>query len=260
MPVNELLEDTVQYCTVEDVERFVRNKNFSPTSDPTESQVKDWILDYTEDVDDFTRRAWRSRKVAERILDVEFDHTVEGALERRRRLTSQHGFLNPIEEWALVFLPHQHIKTIDSAQGDSIEVFLQDETRDITSDGGTRSESSKWYLDQRKGVLYIDSTEFLVGPVRGSGKVVNPQVRLTYRYGHDSTDTDGDNIPDAIPRAVRMSTARLVAAEIIDTDTYGSAIAQGPENTPDQGTAAQRLRDSAWDTLHRYRDTPPVIL
>lgn len=259
MPVNELVEDTIQYCTTDDVERYIRNKELTATSDPTATEVQEMILDQSEEVDDYTRRAWRERKVAERLLDVEFDHSVEGALERRRRTNTPNGFLNPIEEWGMVFLPHQHIKTIDSNQGDSIEVFLQETTPDITADGGTRDADSDWYLDNRKGVLYIDASEFLVGPIYGSGMVVNPQVRITYRYGQDSTDGDGNNVPDAIPRAVRMATAKLVASDLINTDQYGSMVASGPENTPDQSSAATRLREQAMDTLARYRDSKVML-
>jgi len=260
MPVNELLDDQTQYCTTGDVERYVRNKSFDTSSDPTESQVQAMVLDQSEEVDDYTRRAWRERKVADRQVDVEFDSSVEGALERKRRNRSTHGFLNPIEEWGLVFLPHQHVTDLNLAQGDTLEIFLQDTVNDITGDGGTRAEDSKWYLDNRKGVLYVDASEFLVGPVHGSGMVVNPQVHITYRYGQSSSDTDANNVPDSIPRAVRMATAKLVAADLINTDQYGAVIASGPENTPDQSSAASRLREQAWDALKRYRDTPPVML
>jgi len=260
MPVNELVDDQTQYCTTDDVERYIRNKSFSATSDPTLDQVEAMVLDQSEAVDDFTRRAWRERKVADRHMDVEFDTSIEGALERKRRNRSTHGFLNPIEKWGLVFLPHQHVTDLDSAQGDVLEVFLQEETTDITDDGGKRGEDSKWYLDNRRGVLYVDASEFLVGPIMGSGMVVNPQVRATYRYGQASADTDNNNVPDDIPRAVRMATAKLVAADLIDTDQYGAMLASGPENTPDQSSAASRLRDQAYDDLQRYRDTAPVML
>lgn len=259
MPVNELVEDDVQYCTTGDVERYIRNKELSATSDPTESEVQEMILDASEEVDDHTRRAWRERKVSDRLLTVEFDHSVEGALERRRRTTTPHGFLNPIEEWGMVFLPNQHIKAIDPDEGDSIEVFLQEDTPDITDEGGTRDEDAKWYLDERKGVLYIDASEFLVGPIYGSGMVVNPQVRITYRYGMGGEDTDADNVPDDIPRAVRMATAKLVASDLINTDQYGSMVASGPENTPDQSSAATRLRDQAFEALDRYRDSKVML-
>jgi len=258
MPTNQLVDSDAVYCSPDDVERYIRNKDFSATSDPTLSQVKDMIADATSSVEDETRRYWRTRKTADRILDVEFHHTSESSLERRRRRSSRHGFLNPIDEWGKAFLPHMHLQEIDNAQGDKVEVFLQDGVQDITTDGGTRSEDSKWYLDTRKGVLYVDVSEFLVGPVRGSGKAVNPRVRLTYRIGQTSA-LDGDNVPEEIPRAVRMATAKLVAADLIDTDQYGAMLSSGPENTPDQSTAAQRLREDAWDELTEYRVSKVMI-
>ncbi|AGM11207.1 hypothetical protein M197_gp42 [Haloarcula hispanica tailed virus 2] len=259
MPVNTLVDDTVQYCTTDDVERYIRNKSFDGTSDPTATEVDDMILGASEEVDDFTRRAWRTRKVAERELEVQMDHSVESAFERKRRLNSPQGFLTPIRHWVQVYLPHQHIINIDSGQGDEILVLEPESTNDITADGGTRSEDSEWYLDGRKGILHIDPTNFRVGPVRGAGMIQDPSVRVTYRYGLTSSDTDADNVPDDLPRAVRTATARLVAADLIDSDQYGAVLASGPENTPDQSTASQRLREEAWDALQRYRDSPVML-
>lgn len=259
MPVNELVDDSVQYCSTGDVERYIRNKSFDATSDPTESEVQEMILGVSEDVDDYTRRAWRTRKVAERELRVEMPHELRSDFQRKRRATTSRGFLRPIERWVDVYLPHQHVTAIDAGEGDEILVLEPEGTKDITADGGARTEDDEWYLDARKGILYVDATNFRVGPVRGSGMIQDPQVRVTYRYGQTSSDTDTDNVPDDIPRAVRTATAKLVAADLIDSDTYGAALASGPENTPDQTTAAERMRTTAFDALDRYRDSKVML-
>jgi hypothetical protein len=217
------------------------------------------ILGVTEDVDDHTRRAWRERRVAERELSVELDHTLDSAFERKRRVTTAHGYLNPVERYAQVFLPHQHIRPVTAAEDDSVMVLLPEETRDITAEGGDRSEESEWYVDNRTGVLYVKASQFRAGPIRGSGMIQNPRVRVSYRYGRVSEDADSDGVPDALPRAVRTATAKLVAADLIDTDQYGSMLGSGPENTPDQSQAAQRLRDTAFDALDRYRDSKVML-
>jgi hypothetical protein len=259
MPVNELVDQDVQYCTTGDVERYVRNKSFDATSDPTAAQVREIILGTSEAVDDETRRAWRTRKVTARELAVAMDHSVESAFERQRRQRSDHGFLTPIRHWVQVFLPHQHVTALDAGQGDELAVLTPTSVEDITADGGTRATDSEWYLDERTGVLHIDPANFRAGPVRGAGMIRDPRVRVTYRYGLTSADTDADNVPDDLPRAVRQATAKLVAADLIDSDTYGAVLASGPENTPDQTTAAERFRTQAWDALARYRDAKVIL-
>jgi len=259
MPVNELVDDSVQYCSTGDVERYIRNKSFDASSDPSESEVQEMILGASEEVDDYTRRAWRTRKVSEREQSVEMPSRLKSDFQRKRRASTSRGFLRPIERWVQVFLPHQHLKAIDAAQGDEILVLEPEGTRDITADGGQRTEDDEWYLDTRKGILHVDATNFRVGPVRGSGMIQDPQVRVSYRYGMTSSDNDTDNVPDDLPRAVRVATAKIVAADLINSDTYGAALASGPENTPDQTTAAERLRTQAFDALGKYRDNPVML-
>lgn len=259
MPVNELVDDSVQYCSAGDVERYIRNKSFDATSDPTLSQVQEMILGASEDVDDYTRRAWRTRKVADRELPVEMGHRLKSDFQRKRRATTSRGFLRPVERWVEVYLPHQHLQPINSGQGDAVIVLEPEGTKDITADGGARTEDDEWYLDARKGILYIDATNYRVGPVRGSGMIQNPQVRVSYRYGQTSSDSDTDNVPDDLPRAVRTATAKIVAADLINSDTYGAALASGPENTPDQTTAAERLRTQAFESLDSYRDSRVML-
>lgn len=259
MPVNRLVDDDVVYCTTEDVERYIRNKSFDATTDPTEAEVADMIAGMSEEIDDRTRRAWRTRQVKDRQQMVEMDHTVESAFERKRRLNTPGGFLTPIRHWVQVFLPHQHIKDISTADGDAIEVLKPESVEDITAEGGSRTSDSEWYLDNRKGILNIAPTNFRVGPVRGAGMIQDPQVRVSYRYGRTSSDTDADSVPDDLPRDLRTATAKLVAADLIDSDQYGSSLASGPENTPDQSTASSRFRTQAQDAIDKYRDSGVLL-
>ena len=259
MPVNTLVDESVQYCTTGDVERYIRNKSFDATSDPTESEVQEMILGASERVDDFTRRAWRERRVSDRQEAVEMTHELRSSFQRKRRASTSRGFLRPIERWVEVYLPHMHVLDIDAGESDQILILEPEDTTDITADGGSRSEDSEWYLDNRKGVLYIDATNYRVGPVRGSGMIRDPKVRVSYRYGITSDDTDGNNVPDDLPQDIRTATAKMVASDLIVSDTYGAALASGPENTPDQTTAAERLRTQAEETLADYKDTRVML-
>jgi len=246
-----VLQDTdLRYATASDVERYIRNKSFDGSSDPTKTEVEAMLSEASERIDRMTRRSWRERLVSSRTFEVEFHHTTESAFQRRRRRAGRHGALRKAAEWGKVYFPHMNVLPIDSAQGDSIEIIQPNDVKDITADEG---RDAKWYLDERKGVLEVDASEFVWGPIRGQGMVQDPRIEVTYRYGQTSDDTDGDNVPDDLPPSITEACAKFVAADLIDTDSYGSVVASGPENTPDQSSAASRLREQANETVARYR-------
>lgn len=248
---SQLLDTDLQYATPSDVERYIRNKSFDGSSDPTETEVDAMLSEASERIDRMTRRSWRTRQVSNRTQQVEFDHSTESAFARRRRRASRHGAIRRAGRWGKVFLGHMNLQAIDPAEGDKIEIINPNGVEDVTSEGPGRDQT--WYLDKRKGVLEIDASEFVWGPIRGEGMVVDPRVEVTYRYGQTSDDTDGDGVPDDLPPSITEACAKFVAADLIDTDTYGSVVASGPENTPDQTTAASRLREQATETVQRYR-------
>lgn len=250
--MTSVLQDRdIRYATTEDVERYIRNKSFDGSSDPTASEVQSMLDEASERIDRMTGRSWRERKVTGRTFEVAFHHTTESQFARRRRRAGRHGAIRRAAEWGKVFLPHMDVKSLDSAQGDELIVLLPNDEKDITADGPGRDQT--WWLDERKGVLEIDAKEFVWGPIRGEGMVQDPRVQLTYRYGQTSDDTDGDNVPDELPPSITEATAKFVAADLIDTDSYGSVVASGPENTPDQSSAASRLREQAQEAIASYR-------
>jgi len=250
--MTSVLQDTgLRYATAADVEAYIRNKSFDATSDPTKATVEQLLDEVSEQIDRQTGRAWRERKVADRTFGVAFDNTTSDAFARRRRRSSRHGLVRQAALWGKVFLPHMNVSAVDS-----ITVIQPDATADITAEGPDRTDDDLWYLDGRKGVLEIDAGEFLYGPIRGTGIVPDPRVEVTYRYGQTSADADSDSVPDEVPRDIRRACGMLVAADLTDTDAYGSVVASGPENTPDQTSAAANLREEANSVIDRYRQGP----
>ncbi len=241
-----LLDTGVRYAEPSDVERFVRNKSFDASSDPTESTVQAMLLEASDDVDKRARRAWRLRERSGLVRSVEFGHDIESAFSRRRRRSSRHGFVKPINKWGIVNLDRARVTSIESL------VALQPEdTEDITANEGRDGD---WWLDERQGTLYIDANTFMVGPIRGSGLLEPARVEVTFRYGTDEQGgTSTEAVSDSVPPRIQRATAKLVAADLLDSDQYGSIVASGPENVPDQSTAAARLREQAHEAIDSYR-------
>ncbi len=241
-----LLDTGVRYAEPSDVERFVRNKDFDASSDPTQTEVQQMLLEASDDVDKRARRAWRLRERSGLVRTVEFSRAVEAAHQRRRRRSSRHGFVQPLDKWGIVNLDRARVTSVES-----LKLLLPESTEDVTANEGRDGD---WWLDERQGSLYIDANTFMVGPIRGSGLIDPARVEVTYRYGEDEQGgTDTEALSQSVPDRIRRATAKLVAADLLDSDQYGSMVASGPENVPDQSTAAQRLRDQAHEAIDSYR-------
>lgn len=241
-----LLDTGVRYAEPSDVERFVRNKSFDAESDPTQQQVQQMLLEVSDEVDRMARRAWRLREKNGLIRTVEWPHEIEAAHQRRRRRTSRHGHITPLNKWGQVNLERARVTSIEN-----ITILLPESSKDITAEQG---RDGAYWVDNRKGAVHLAAEEFTVGPVRGGGLVDPSRVEISFRYGVDEQGgTSTEALSESVPAAIRRATAKLAAADLLDTDQYGSVVASGPENTPDQSSAAQRLREEAQDTIARYR-------
>lgn len=241
-----LLDTGVRYAEPSDVERFVRNKEFSASGDPTQDEVQEMLLQASDDVDKRARRAWRLRERTGLVRQVEWPREVEAAYTRRRRRTSRQGFVKPLNKWGVVNLDRARATSIES-----LVALLPEDENDITANEGRDGD---WWLDERQGTLYIAAENFTVGPTRGSGLIKPARVEITFRFGVDEQGgTDTEAVSDSVPPRIRRATAKLVAADLLDSDQYGSMVASGPENVPDQSTAASRLREQAYEAIDSYR-------
>lgn len=238
MPEATLVDSNTFYGTVDEVEYWIRNKEFSGTTDMTDTEVEDLLLKASDKIDQLTGKAWRERKVSGWEVSPTISHEQKKYYKTAQPRTSPTGFLEPIDPWTLINLQGRFIKSISSGNGDSIEILLPREEVDITADEGRAD--GEWHLDETQGKLYIDVGNFAVGPVRGGGIVARPRVRLTYRYGRDS-------IPDRINEAA----SKWVAADLINTDSYGAVLGGGPDNVPDMTTGASELFAGAMGILRQ---------
>jgi len=259
MAYQTTLVDEVRYADPTDVSVYIRNKDFDASSDPTETEVQNLLLQASERIDNKTGRAWRTRKAEELELEVEFTREQRGVEFRdRKRGSYSHRtsgvFRNAKRRRAMVFLPHIELQEWSPTDGDSLEILTRNGVEDISTEEG-RTEDDKFHVDQKGGIIYVDFSEFSTTPLRG-GQLQEPShVRVSYRYGNDeSANTDangGDGLADSVPGDVKQACAKMVAADLMRTDQYGSLITSGPENVPDQTTAAGAMWSGAMDVIEQ---------
>lgn len=226
MPVVERYSDT-PYCQPSDVERYFRieegftsNTSSNPTN-PTKEQVEDMILEWSDEIDNRTKHAWREQKVEDEYHDL--DET-----------PYYFGTGTPIK------LYKRRIKPLDSAQGDKLEVWEGSDYSDWLSDPGHtegRGGSGDYWLDEGKGLLYLH---------RRWATWSEPSIRVTYRYGSDN-----------IPRDIEKACAKYVAADLAMSDLYAMNI-PGTDGAADVQSQAQQWREDAERTLERRKETQVV--
>lgn len=233
------------YCDVSDVERFIRGESFTTDTDPSDTEVEEFIEEVSADIDGYTNRAWRPRRCADWIEDVSFSHQQKssnpivrrgGGTRARRHSRLTPGRSNP---WGVAFLPHPDIKEFDSAQGDVLKALLPRDEADIIADSG---RDSAWFLEPRNGQLKVNLSAFsLPLSYRNPAGLEHAQVEVSYRYGRDQ-----------VPSDIKRAAAKLVASELAQTDQFSVTVVDSNDSGPDANTTAKDHREEAHDILNRY--------
>ncbi len=284
--IRTLLTDEVPYASPADVLTYVRNRDSFDTDanggDPPVEEVHSLLLDRSEFVDNRTTRAWRTRTVEDYTTRIKLSHTQKSPRHRRRMRTSSAGGRRKLrdpsrqpEPFAEAQLPHLNIrvgssKGLDSGAGDLLEVRVGRTVNQITDDPGI--EEGAYYLQESRGRVKIDLSAITITGVSSYGRLIsdNATILVTYRYGTDEstaasnydqtaneTDTASTTYArtEQTPEDIRRATAKLVAADLFQTDQYGSILpATGEEASPDE--AATDLRSEAMDTINEHRRRP----
>lgn len=269
MPVvdTQLVDEDVVYCRERDVFAHIRNKKYEDlpadstslqTGGLTQADVDRLIGRMSGKVDDYTKRAWRTRRVNDVEVGVNFSHKQKHARHRRRKQRNSRQATVESGSRATVNLPHNHVKQIDAATGDEVVVLNDREAKDVTSDEGR--EDGAYVVTNRRGVVRPDVRLFVPVSTTGAGQDLrngSVSLRVSYRYGypHDVVDydTDGDGISDYVPEGVRDATAMWVVSRLIAGDQYGEVLPNSGDDSPDLSSAAQDFKSSAKSTLQNFR-------
>lgn len=285
--IRTLLVDEVPYASPADVLTYVRNRDSFETDanggDPSVEEVHSLLLDRSEFADNRTNRAYRTRKVENHTADIKLSHTQKHPQHRRRARTSSGSGRRQLrdpsrqpEPFADVQLPHLNVrvsepdKGLDPNEGDLFEVRVGRSKNDITDDPGI--ENGSYYLQESRGRVKVDLGAITITGVSSYGRLISSEanVLVTYRYGTDEStaasgydqtlneqDASNGNYArtETTPEDVRRAVAKLVAADIFQTDQYGNVLpATGEEASPDE--AATDLREEAMNTLAEHRRIP----
>jgi|APHM01.1.fsa_nt_gi hypothetical protein len=262
-----LVDEDVVYCNERDVFTHIRNKKYADLPDDgsalqtgglTKRDVDRLIVRMSGKVDDYTKRAWRTRKVVDVEADVKFSHKQKHARHRRRRNRSRTQYGVEPSARAMVDLPHNHIKPIDPAEGDKVVVLNERSTQDVTNEEGR--DEGKYVVSNRKGIVRPDVRLFTpVSTISAGQDLRNGSVslRVSYRYGYPNDvtdyDTGTDGVSDYVPEGVRDATALWVVSRLIAGDQYGEVLPNSGDDSPDLSSAASQFKDEAVGILKNFR-------
>lgn len=260
--------DEVPYATPDDIlNRYIRNRD--EFTDPGEETVYSMLLDRSDFIDDRTGKAWRRRRVEhDTTPEVKFSPNQKSPRKRRRGRMERGGGrrrLSPqrqIDPWVDAQLPVLNVQDIEKLQ-----VVRGRNTEDITDEGPSDISDGPepdnfWWIQADRGRLKIDLRKFVRGERSISGRLVVEDVAVivSYVYGFDESDNvteDGSmNDPsDSVPGSLSDACSKLVAADIAETDQYGSLFRESSGDVELSDTAAN-LRQEAMKEIREHRRRP----
>lgn len=203
------------YCTPSDVARVLGlGYSFTSSTTPTEREVESFIEEAEDEIDHRTHHSWKEATVTDEFYDL------PGAPGVRYKLV-----WNGIR----IDLRHREIKTIDTSEGDKIEIWTGNSYEDWVT-AKTSGRNNDWWLDYEQGVLWLRRTwtQFL-----------QKGLRMTYRYGDSK-----------VPNDIRKACALLCAMDLVSNDDRSVAL-------PETGDPTRLTHD---ERLSRWRKKVDHIL
>lgn len=209
--------NTDKYCDPSDVARYFRTveeeDGFNFDTNPTESEVNEFILEASARIDRETGHAWRERKVVDEYHDLDSIYYYWAG--------------QPIK------LMKREIRTpLSSADGDKLEFWDGNQWEDWVSDSTMNEgrDEDYWFNDS-DGVLYVYRRSWFWNRYK--------RIRVSYRYGAST-----------VPKDIQQAAALFTAAALIETDIYGDLLPTGGD-APSPSEVSQRLEERAEKLLMR---------
>lgn len=207
------------YCSSDQVAAFLQVPTFDGTTSPTKTDVDSLILENTELIEQKTMNAWR-----ETIVTKEY-HTIK--------------YPNIRYEGTKIFFENRNIKTLDSNEGDLLEVFNGSTWENYLT---TRNEgrTKDYWVDEEDGILWIRTYPRYIKRTF--------DIRLTYRFGENNLSKD-----------IRKACIRLTAADILQSDDKSVLFPEGSSNIPLPDKASKWERQ-AKEIIRDNRELKVVII
>jgi hypothetical protein len=186
-------QDTLVYCQPSDVSRYLlkQAQEFKADNNPTEAQIGEFIQDVQDDVDNFTRTAWRERQVTGMWLNVD---------ENSQRL------------WGAGFkfdLKRRNLKPLDADEDDELLIWNGHEYINYLTQR-TEGRNADYWLDYEGGYLYIQTSIM---------NYSEKAIKITFRYGSET-----------VPTSIRKATAQLVAVAIMTNEDSSFLLSEGGDS------------------------------
>ena len=183
------------YTSAENVQGLLqRSTAFSTTTQPTLAQVETIIERKEGIIEKRTNHAWQSKTITKEYHDMPWYNY----------------------EWGTgvkVFLNHRDVKTLDTAEGDKIEIWNGSSWEDwVASSGRTEGRASDYWLDYGLGILFLKSYTWSIRSV---------PIRVTYRYGTTTVASEVEELA-----------TKMTAIDLVIGDDRSVLIPEGTSNVP----------------------------
>jgi len=200
---NQVYEGT--YCTHEDVTRILTTSfSWSSSTNPTETQINEFIEAAEDEIDNITQHAWRAVTVTNEYYDLPIYSNFSG------------GTNFNIE----IHLRHREIRDFDTDESDKIEIWNGSSWIDWISTK-TEGRANSFWQDNEQGLLFL---KYFYPHFKRKA------LRMSYRFGAST-----------VPNDIRDTCAKMVAIEIIRSDDNHGNLDDTGDNT--RMTHDTRVRD-----------------
>jgi len=215
MSVQPADENLEGYCNIEDVLDFF--DRFEPgESDVPTNRIERQILAKSQRIDSYTGHAWRERKVKEEYKNLNNTYRWNSGMP--------------------IYTQKRDIRTpLDPEKGDAIELWDGSDYTDLVGEEEySEGRNEDYWVEESTGVIYLYRRQILFSRYR--------EVRVSYRYGKE-----------IIPQSIREICAKLVAADMMETDFYRYTT-PGNEEAPNAEAVAEGFREQAKNQLEPYKE------
>ena len=205
------------YCEPEDVVMyFDRFEDFTVDTSPSRQRVKRQIASKSSKIDTFTNHAWRERKIENEFKSLEGPYRWNSGLQ--------------------IKLTRRDIRTpLDPDKGDKIEFWRGNEYDDfVASDQFKEGRDEDYWFDEAMGMMHIYRRKTFFRRYK--------ELRVSYRFGRDT-----------VPADITEACAKLVAADLMETDFYRYTT-PGNDEAPDAERIAEKWREQVWRDLEPYKE------
>jgi hypothetical protein len=186
---------------------FDKVDGFDATGSPTATDIEAKIRQRSAEIDRRTNHAFRENRVVDALRDLRGPYTWFAGIA--------------------VPLGKREVRSpFDSAKGDKLEVWRGNEWSDWVADPSyVQGRDEDYWIDAPAGILWIRDRYVFNR---------HPQLRLTYRYGHPT-----------VPEDVKMACAKLVAADLLESEQFTMSVSGSGEPAVDARTTTKRWRADA---------------